>query len=134
MKQIDHIGIAVKNLNDSNNLFEKLLNVPPTKIERVESQKLDVSFFFLKDTKVELLQPIDETSTISKFLSQKGEGIHHVAFEVEDIKAEMERLKNEGFQLLSSEPIIGANNKWVCFVHPKTANGVLVELCQKITE
>lgn len=134
MKQIDHIGIAVKNLNDSNNLFEKLLNVPPTKIERVESQKLDVSFFFLKDTKVELLQPIDETSTISKFLSQKGEGIHHVAFEVEDIKAEMERLKNEGFQLLSSEPMIGANNKWVCFVHPKTANGVLVELCQKITE
>jgi methylmalonyl-CoA/ethylmalonyl-CoA epimerase len=132
MKKIDHIGIAVKDLNASNDLFSKLFNRLPYHQEILETQDLSVSFFKLDDTKVELLEPISEKSTIHKFLNTKGEGIHHVAFEVEDIHAEMERLKSEGFQPLTEKPYIGALNKLVCFFHPKTTNGVLVELCQKM--
>jgi len=131
MKKIDHIGIAVKDVNVSNELFSKLFNRTPFHQETLESQYLQVSFYSLEDTKVELIQPISEKSTVHKYLENKGEGIHHVAFEVEDIYAEMERLKNEGFQPLSEKPYVGALNKLVCFFHPKTTNGVLVELCQK---
>jgi len=132
MKQIDHIGVAVHNLAESDALFSRLLGGPPSFHEKVETQHLEVSFFEIGSTKVELLMPLDENSTIHRFLKNKGEGIHHVAFEVADIHAEMQRLKEEGFQLLSEQPMKGANNKWVCFIHPKTANGVLVEICQKI--
>lgn len=132
MKQIDHIGVAVHNLAESDALFSRLLGSPPSFHEKVETQHLEVSFFEIGSTKVELLMPLDENSTIHRFLKNKGEGIHHVAFEVADIHAEMQRLKEEGFQLLSEQPMKGANNKWVCFIHPKTANGVLVEICQKI--
>ncbi len=132
MKKIDHIGIAVKNLEQSNLLFSKLFNKGPYHSEFLESQQLNVSFFELEDTKVELLEPSSEQSTVHKFLTAKGEGMHHVAFEVEDIYSEMERLKEEGFQPLTEEPYVGALNKLVCFFHPKTTNGVLVELCQKI--
>ncbi|MFN8237192.1 MAG: methylmalonyl-CoA epimerase [Chitinophagales bacterium] len=131
MKKIDHVGIAVRNVEQSNVLFSKLFNKEPFHHEFLETQQLNVSFFALGDTKVELLEPISEKSTVHKFLQTKGEGIHHVAFEVEDIYAEMERLKGEGFQPLSEQPYIGALNKLVCFFHPKTTNGVLVELCQK---
>ena len=132
MKKIDHIGVAVKNLEASNDLFSKLFNRKPFHHETLETQQLNVSFFKLEDTKVELLEPISEKSTVHKFLQTKGEGIHHVAFEVDDIYAEMERLKNEGFILLTEKPYVGALNKLVCFFHPKTTNGVLVELCQKV--
>ena len=132
MKKIDHIGVAVKNLEQSDKLFTKLFNRKPFHREVLESQHLNVSFFQLEDTKVELLEPTSEMSAIHKFLLLKGEGMHHVAFEVEDIYAEMERLKGEGFQALTEKPYVGALNKLVCFFHPKTTNGVLVELCQKI--
>jgi methylmalonyl-CoA/ethylmalonyl-CoA epimerase len=131
MKKIDHIGIAVKSVEQSNDLFSRLFNRAPFHQEILESQHLQVSFFALEDTKIELLEPVSEESTVHKFLQNKGEGIHHVAFEVEDIYEEMERLKSEGFQPLSEKPYVGALNKLVCFFHPKTTNGVLVELCQK---
>jgi len=131
MKKIDHIGIAVKELQQSNELFSRLFNRPPFHQETLESQQLHVSFFQLEDTKIELLEPMSEKSTVHKFLATKGEGTHHVAFEVEDIYAEMERLKGEGFQPLTEKPYEGALGKLVCFFHPKTTNGVLVELCQK---
>lgn len=134
MKQIDHIGVAVNDLSVADALYTRLLGVAPTFHESVSSQHLEVSFFEIGSTKVELLMPTDERSTIHKFLQNKGEGIHHVAFEVEDILTEMKRLKEQGFSLLSNEPLRGANHKWVCFVHPKTAGGVLVEICQKIKE
>ena len=132
MKKIDHIGIAVKNLEASNALFSKLFNKPPFHQEEVVSEKLDVSFFDLGDTKVELMQAHTEESKVYKFLEKKGEGIHHVCFEVEDIHTEMERLKGEGFQPLTEKPYVGALNKLVCFFHPKTTNGILIELCQKM--
>jgi methylmalonyl-CoA/ethylmalonyl-CoA epimerase len=132
MKKIDHIGVAVKDLEQSNLLFTKLFNKPPYYIESLENQHLNVSFFELGDTKVELLEPISEQSTVHKFLNLKGEGIHHVAFEVENIYEEMKRLKEEGFQPLTEAPYIGALNKLVCFLHPKSTNGVLIELCQEI--
>lgn len=131
MKKIDHIGIAVKNLEDSNDLFSKIFNRKAFHTETLEKQHLNVSFFELEDTRVELLESFSEKSNIHKFLINKGEGIHHVAFEVEDIYAEMERLNSEGFQSLTEKPYVGALNKLVCFFHPKTTNGVLVELCQK---
>ncbi len=134
MKKIDHIGIAVKNLEQSSDIFSRLFNRPVYHQEFLESQQLNVSFFALDDTKVELLEPASEKSTVHKFLQAKGEGIHHVAFEVEDIYAEMERLKNDGFQPLSEAPYQGALGKLVCFFHPKTTNGVLVELCQKVKQ
>ncbi|WP_430428701.1 methylmalonyl-CoA epimerase [Maribacter litoralis] len=132
MKKIEHLGIAVKNMEDSNTLFEKLLGVAPYKQEEVASEGVLTSFFKNGPNKIELLAAIVPDGPIAKFLEKKGEGIHHVAFEVEDIVREMERLKKEGFTLLNEKPKKGADNKLVAFVHPKTANGVLVELCQEI--
>jgi len=132
MKNIDHIGIAVKDFSAANGLFYKLLNEEPYKTEIVESEKVTTSFFRIGESKIELLEALDEDSPIVKFLEKKGEGIHHIAFEVTDIVSEMQRLKAEGFQLLSDVPKPGADNKLVCFVHPKSANGVLIELCQEI--
>ncbi|MBU6341283.1 MAG: methylmalonyl-CoA epimerase [Bacteroidetes bacterium] len=132
MKQIDHIGIAVKNLADSNAVFEKLLGKPHYKIETVASEKVSTSFFQIGDSKIELLEASDPESPIAKFIEKRGEGIHHIAFEVSDIHAEVERLEAEGFTPLNREPKRGADNKWVVFLHPKTTNGVLVELCQCI--
>jgi methylmalonyl-CoA/ethylmalonyl-CoA epimerase len=131
MKKIDHIGVAVKNLGQSNTLFSKLFNESPFHQESLDSQQLNISFFELGDTKIELLEAAGEQSAINKFLLLKGEGIHHVAFEVEDIYAEMDRLKKEGFQPLTDTPYMGALNKLVCFFHPRDTNGVLIELCQK---
>lgn len=132
MKKIEHLGIAVNNMDDSNALFEKLLGVAPYKQEEVASEGVLTSFFKTGPNKIELLAATAPDGPIAKFLEKKGEGIHHVAFEVEDIVAEMERLKKEGFTLLNEKPKKGADNKLVAFVHPKTANGVLVELCQEI--
>lgn len=132
--QVEHIGIAVKNCQVSNQLFEKLLGVGPYKAEEVESEAVNTSFFQVGNTKIELLEATSENSAIAKFIERKGEGIHHIAFEVKDIYAEMARLKAEGFQILNEVPKRGADNKLVCFVHPKSANGVLVELCQQIVE
>lgn len=134
MKKIEHLGIAVKNMEDSNALFEKLLGVAPYKQEEVASECVLTSFFKNGPNKIELLAATTANGPIAKFLEKKGEGIHHVAFEVEDIFAEMERLKAEGFTLLNEKPKKGADNKLVAFVHPKTANGVLVELCQEIVK
>ena len=134
MNKIEHIGIAVKNLEDSNELFEKLLGVPHYKIEDVLSEGVKTSFFKSGPNKIELLEATNEDSPIAKYIDKKGEGIHHIAFEVDDIIAEIERLKNEGFKVLNEAPMKGADNKLVAFVHPKTANGVLVELCQEIKD
>jgi len=132
MKKIEHLGIAVKNLEASNLLFEKLLGVAPYKQEEVASEGVLTSFFQNGPNKIELLATTEPDGPIAKFLEKKGEGIHHVAFEVEDIIAEMACLQQEGFTLLNEKPKKGADNKWVAFVHPKSANGVLVELCQEI--
>lgn len=130
--KLEHIGIAVKNLKDSNQLFEQLFGQSSYKVETVESENVSTSFFQVGESKVELLEATGEDSAISKFIEKKGEGIHHLAFEVEDIHAEMKRLEGEGFQLINKEPKKGADNKLVCFLHPKSSNGVLVELCQEI--
>ena len=131
MNKIEHIGIAVKNLSVSIPLFEKLLNSLCYKTEMVESESVNTAFFKKGDTKIELLESITTDGVISNYIGKKGEGIHHVAFEVTDIYAEMKRLKAEGFILLNEEPKPGADNKLVCFLHPKSANGVLVELCME---
>ena len=132
MQQIEHIGIAVKNLEFSNDLFTKLLGTALYKQEGVESEGVMTSFFQTGQTKIELLEATNPDSPIAKFIEKKGEGIHHIAFEVADILAEMERLKNEGFILLNDVPKKGADNKLVCFLHPKGTNSVLVELCQSM--
>ena len=132
MQNIEHIGIAVKNLSLSVPLFEKLLSSKCYKTETVATEKVNTAFFKTGETKVELLESTDSNGVVSKFIDKKGEGIHHIAFEVNDIKAEMNRLKNEGFILLNEEPKKGADNKLVCFLHPKTTNGILIELCQEI--
>ncbi|WP_299821052.1 methylmalonyl-CoA epimerase [uncultured Pontibacter sp.] len=132
MKNVEHIGIAVKNFSEANGLYFKLLGVEPYKTEFVESENVNTSFFKVGGTKIELLEGTTPDSAISKFIEKRGEGIHHIAFEVEDIYAEMERLKKEGFTLLNEQPKKGADNKLVCFVHPKSANGVLIELTQEI--
>ena len=134
MNKIEHIGIAVKNLEASNQLFEKLLGVSNYKMEDVLSEGIKTSFFKTGPNKIELLEASNVDSPIAKFIEKKGEGIHHIAFEVDDIVAEIERLKTEGFTILNETPKKGADNKLVAFVHPKTANGVLVELCQEIKE
>ncbi|MEX0315961.1 MAG: methylmalonyl-CoA epimerase [Allomuricauda sp.] len=134
MDKIEHIGIAVKNLKDSNALFAKLMGVEPYKMEEVTSEGVRTSFFRSGPNKVELLEATTPESPIAKFLEKKGEGIHHIAFAVEDIKKEMARLADEGFVLLNEKPKKGADNKWVAFLHPKGTNGVLVELCQEIKE
>ncbi|RYC67358.1 methylmalonyl-CoA epimerase [Spirosoma sordidisoli] len=131
---LEHIGIAVRDLAASNDLFTKLLNVPPYKAEAVEAEGVTTSFFRVNQTKIELLEATSPDSPIAKFLDKKGEGIHHLAFEVDDIAAEMKRLAAEGFTVLNETPKRGADNKWVCFLHPKGTNGVLVELCQEIKE
>lgn len=132
MKKVEHIGIAVKNFSEANGLYYKLLGVEPYKTEYVDSEGVNTSFFRAGDTKIELLEATNPDSAIAKFIEKRGEGIHHIAFEVEDIIAEMERLKREGFILLNEHPKRGADNKLVCFVHPKSANGVLIELTQEI--
>jgi methylmalonyl-CoA/ethylmalonyl-CoA epimerase len=132
MQHIEHIGIAVKNLDFSNDLFTKLLGTAPYKQEGVASEGVMTSFFQTGQTKIELLEATNPDSPIAKFIEKKGEGIHHIAFEVTDILAEMERLKNEGFMLLNETPKQGADNKLVCFLHPKGTNSVLVELCQSV--
>jgi methylmalonyl-CoA/ethylmalonyl-CoA epimerase len=129
--QIEHIGIAVKNLDNAEQIYEKLLGVASYKREEVPSEKV-ITSFFQKGQKIELLASMDEDGVIAKFIAKKGEGIHHIAFAVEDIYKEMARLKSEGFTLLNEEPKRGADNKLVCFVHPKSANGVLIELCQEM--
>ncbi|GAB3316004.1 methylmalonyl-CoA epimerase [Larkinella ripae] len=134
MTNVEHIGIAVKSLAVSNALFAKLLGEKPYKSETVESEGVTTSFFRVNQTKIELLEATRPDSPIAKFLEKKGEGIHHLAFEVTDIYAEIERLKTEGFTPLNETPKRGADNKLVCFLHPKETNGVLVELCQEMKE
>lgn len=131
MVNLEHIGIAVKSLKESNKLFEKLLNASPYKIETVASEQVTTSFFKTGESKVELLEATAPESPIAKFIEKRGEGIHHLAFAVDDIKGEIARLKAEGFVILNEEPKKGADNKWVCFLHPKSTNGVLIELCQE---
>ena len=132
MKKIEHIGIAVKNLESSNDLFSKLFGKPPYKKEVVESEGVSTSFFMTGENKIELLEATNPDSPIAKFIEKRGEGIHHIAFDVDDIVAEMKRLESEGFVLLNKDPKPGADNKLVCFLHPKGTNGVLIELCQEI--
>jgi len=130
MRIVDHIGIAVKDLSVSIPLFEKLLNTSCYKTELVEGEQVQTAFFKKGDTKIELLESSTADGVISKFIEKKGEGIHHIAFDVEDIESEIRRLKEEGFVVLNEIPKRGADNKLVCFLHPKGTNGVLVELCQ----
>ena len=132
MNKIEHIGIAVKDLKTSNLLFEKLLGVASYKEETVESESVKTSFFKTGTNKIELLQATNNDSAIAKFIDKKGEGIHHIAFDVIDIFAEIARLQSEGFVLINEIPKKGADNKWVVFLHPKSTNGVLIELCQEI--
>ena len=131
MRKIEHIGIAVRSLAESNILFEKLLNTPAYKSESVESEGVTTSFFQAGPNKIELLEATREDSPIAKFIERKGEGIHHIAFDVEDIVLEIARLKQEGFTVLNETPKPGADNKLVAFLHPKGTNGVLIELCQE---
>jgi len=131
MSKIEHIGIAVKDLSVSVPLFEKLLNSACYKTETVLGENVNTAFFRQADTKIELLESTSEEGVIARFIQKKGEGLHHIAFEVADIVAEMERLKKEGFVLLNEQPKDGADNKLVCFLHPKETNGVLIELCME---
>lgn len=132
MLRVEHIGIAVNSLSDSVPLFEKLLNTGCYKQEEVSSEQVMTAFFQQGETKIELLEATGPGSAIAKFLDKKGEGMHHIAFEVADIYAEMKRLQEEGFVLLQETPKKGADNKLICFLHPKHSNGVLIEICQEI--
>lgn len=132
MLRVEHIGIAVKSLAASTELFEQLLNTPCYKTEEVATEGVKTAFFKTGESKIELLEATNESSPIQKYIDKKGEGIHHIAFEVENIEAEMKRLAALGFELLNAIPKRGADNKLVCFLHPKTTNSVLVELCQEI--
>ena len=134
MRKIEHIGIAVKDLEVSNTLFEKLFGAPAYKSEVVESEGVTTSFFLNGPNKIELLAATNPESPIAKFIEKKGEGIHHIAFDVEDIVSEIARLQNEGFVVLNVTPKKGADNKLVAFLHPKSTNGVLIELCQEIPQ
>jgi len=134
MQKIEHIGIAVKDLDKGNELYKKMLGKAHYKIEEVASEGVKTSFFKVGFNKIELLEATNPDSPIAKFIEKRGEGIHHIAYAVKDIRKEMKRLKKEGFKLLNEEPKKGADNKLVCFVHPKTAGGVLVELCQEIRD
>lgn len=131
MLKIEHIGIAVKDLDNSIATFSKLLGKTPYKTETVESEAVSTTFFEIGNSKIELLEATHENSPIAKFIEKKGEGIHHIAFEVQNIEQEMQRLQNEGFVLLNEFPKNGADNKRIVFLHPKSTNGVLVELCQE---
>jgi methylmalonyl-CoA/ethylmalonyl-CoA epimerase len=132
MNKIEHIGITVSSLAAAGSLYEKLLNTPIYKVEEVAAEGVKTAFLQTGPNKIELLEALNDDSPIAKYIAKKGEGIHHIAFEVDDIRAEMARLKSEGFILLSDEPKHGADNKLVCFVHPKSAGGVLVELVESI--
>lgn len=132
MRKIEHIGIAVNSLEVSNVLFEKLFGEPAYKQEEAINQGVKTSFFMNGFNKIELLEPINQESSVAKFLKKRGEGIHHIAFDVEDIYSEIERLEREGFQVLGDSPTKGTDNKLVIFLHPKDTNGVLIELCQEI--
>lgn len=134
MRKVEHIGIAVNSLTASIPLFEKLLNTACYKTETVESEAVATAFFQTGETKIELLESIKEDGVIKKFIDKKGEGLHHIAFDVDNIYAEMQRLKSEGFVLLNETPKPGADNKLICFLHPKSTNGVLIELCQEQKE
>jgi methylmalonyl-CoA/ethylmalonyl-CoA epimerase len=130
IKRIAHIGIAVSDLANAQQTFQTILNLPASPVERVEAQNVEVSSFHVDDTNIELTTGIDEHSPISKFIGKRGEGIHHMAFEVDDIHAELARLKEAGVRLIDAEPRLGADNYLIAFIHPKSAGGVLVELCQ----
>lgn len=132
MQHIEHIGIAVKNLQASIPLFEQLLQTPCYKTETVESENVTTAFFKQGESKIELLESMADDGVIAKFIEKRGEGMHHIALSVTDIEAEMQRLSNAGFTLLNTTPKKGADNKLVCFLHPKSTNGVLIELCQEI--
>ena len=132
MEKIEHIGIAVKSLKDSNEMYTKLLGTAPYKTEAVASEGVNTSFFKMGASKIELLEATQDDSPIAKFLEKRGEGVHHIAYAVDDIRSEMKRLKDEGFHFLNEEPKKGADNKWVAFLHPKSTGGVLIELCQDI--
>ncbi|MEZ4936084.1 MAG: methylmalonyl-CoA epimerase [Crocinitomicaceae bacterium] len=131
MNKIEHLGIAVRDIQESNELFSKLLNTRPYKLEEVVSENVITSFFKVGESKIELLQATSENSAIHKFIEKKGEGIHHIAYDVSDIHAEIKRLKAEGFQMIHDEPKDGADNKLIAFLHPKSTNGVLIEICQE---
>ena len=131
MKKIEHVGIAVKKLSVSIPLFEKILNTPCYKTEAVESEQVNTAFFLAGENKIELLEAYSPVSVINTFIEKKGEGIHHIAFEIDDIEREMKRFAGEGFTLLNDEPKEGADNKMICFLHPKETNGVLIELCME---
>ena len=130
MRKIEHIGIAVKDLEESNELFKKLFGKSHYKVEEVKSEGVKTSFFRIGENKIELLEATDEESPIAKFIEKRGEGIHHIAFDVEDIEKEVSRLEEEGFRILNKKPKKGSDNKLVVFLHPKSTNGVLIELCQ----
>lgn len=132
VEKIEHIGIAVKDIDQANKVYENLLGIAPYKMEKVESEGVSTSFFQTGESKIELLEATNPESAIAKFIAKKGEGIHHIAFAVEDIESEMKRLSDLGFKILNEKPKKGADNKLVCFIHPKDTNGVLVELCQEI--
>lgn len=132
MQKVEHIGIAVRSLAESIPVYERLLNTKCYKTELVESEQVNTAFFITGDTKIELLESLQPEGVIARFIEKKGEGIHHIAWLVQDIQAEMIRLKNEGFQLLHDAPKKGADNKMVCFLHPKNTHGVLTELCMEI--
>lgn len=130
MKKIEHVAIAVKSLAQAIPLYEKLLGTPCYKKEEVASEKVNTAFFQTGESKIELLESTDENGVINRFIDKKGEGIHHIAFAVENIQQEITRLKNEGFEFISETPKLGADQKLICFLHPKNTNGVLIELCQ----
>lgn len=132
MLKVEHIGIAVKDLATSNKLFAKLLGVAPYKEEIIGSENVKTSFFKAGETKIELIAAMEGENAISKFIEKKGEGMHHIAYEVQDIREEIKRLKSEGFIFVDEEPKKGADNKLICFLHPKSTNGVLIELCQDL--
>ena len=130
MNKIEHLGIAVRELSKAQEVFNLLLNKEPYKMEQVEREKVNTLFYELGESKIELLESTDEDGTISKFIEKRGEGFHHVVVAVDDIVFEMTRLKNAGFELLSDEPKTGADNKLICFLHPRSTGGLLIELCQ----
>ena len=132
MEKIEHIGIAVKNITEANKVYEALLGIAPYKTEKVASEGVETSFFRVGESKIELLEATSPDSPIAKFIEKRGEGIHHIAFAVKDIKSEMARLQKQDFVLLNELPKIGADNKLVAFLHPKSTKGVLIELCQEI--
>ena len=134
LTNVEHIGIAVKSLDSAEDLYSKLFNIQSYKRETIPAESVNTSFFKINQTKIELLEATDPDSIISKFIEKKGEGFHHIAFEVDDILAEMTRLKDEGFILLNETPKPGADHKLVCFLHPKDTNGMLIELCQEIKD